>query len=60
MQQSLRWNTADIETGPTMRGTLLNDSYLHAQLGRTDGADIAARPGADYDKIIRHGLRFPR
>ena len=51
MQQGLRRNAADIEAGAAMGGALFDDRDFEAELGRADGADIAAGAGADDGEI---------
>ena len=52
MQQRLRRHASDIEAGTAERGVLLDHRDLHAELRRTHRADIAARTGADDNKIV--------
>ena len=64
LQQSLGGNAADIGAGTAGCGAsgrifpLVNTSYVKAQLGRTNGRDIAAGTCADDDdiKVLRHDL----
>ena len=51
MEQGLGRNTTDIQAGATMGSALFDDGHFHAELGRADGADIAAGAGADYSEI---------
>ena len=55
VQQRLRRDAADVEAGAAEGGALLDHRDLHAELRRADGADIAARAGADDDEIVSHG-----
>ena len=52
VQQRLRRDAADIEAGAAEGRALFNDGGLQAQLGRADGADIAAGTGADDDEVV--------
>src|SRR5664280_2731971 len=54
MQQRLRRNTADIQAGAAEGRALLDHSGFQAKLRRADGADIAARAGADDDEVVSH------
>ena len=54
VQERLGRDAADIEAGPAERLHLLDDRDLHAQLRRTNGAHIAARPRADHYQVICH------
>ena len=36
---------------------LLDHGGLHAELGGADRGDVAARPGADHDAVVRSGIR---
>ncbi len=54
MQQRLRRDAADIETGAAEGRALFNDSHLHAELRRANGADITAGAGADDNEIVGH------
>ena len=58
VQQRLGGNAADVEAGAAMAGALLDHCHLEAQLGRADGADIAAGAGADDGdvELVRHGV----
>ena len=65
MQKCLGRDAADVETGAAERPAHLHAGGLKAQLGGTDGGDIAARTGADDDEIetlirIRHVKRPAR
>src|SRR4051812_34715047 len=53
MQQCFRRDASDIETGAAKGRHLLDHRGLEPELGGTDGADIAARAGADHDEIVR-------
>src|SRR5215208_197860 len=52
MQQGLRRDTADIETGAAVGCALFHHRGFQAQLRRPNGAHIAARAGADDDEIV--------
>ncbi len=54
VQQRLRRNAADIEAGASVGRALLDHGDLHAELACADGADIAAGPRADDDKVVSH------
>src|SRR5262249_29379602 len=54
VQQRLRRDAADIETGAAMSSALLHHGDLHAELSRTNGGDIAARTCADDDEVVSH------
>ena len=54
VQQGLRRDAADIETGAAQAAALLDAGDLHAELRRLDGTDIAARPAADHHEIVAH------
>jgi hypothetical protein len=51
MEQGLGRNAADVQASAAVGGALFNDGHLHAKLGGANGADIAARAGADYGEI---------
>ena len=57
LQQRLGRDAADVEAGAAERRPLLHAAHLHAELGGADGADIAARAGADHDEVetLGHG-----
>src|SRR5262249_59999272 len=60
MQQCLRRNAADVETGPPKGLVFLDDRNLHAELRCADGTDISPRPGTDDDEVISHdALHLP-
>src|SRR5690606_32568540 len=56
-QQRLGGNTAPIRTDAG-HVLALDDGGLHAELGSTDGGDVAAGSGADDDEIVcvSHGV----
>jgi len=54
MQQRLGWDAANVETGAAVRGAFLHHGHLEAELGRTNGAHIATRAGADHDQVVGH------
>src|SRR5262249_33952629 len=56
VQQRLRRDAADVETGAAMGGALLDHADLHAELCRADRADIAAGAGSDDDEIVSHEI----
>ena len=58
VQQGLGGDAADVEASAAMGLALLDDGHLHAELGRADGADIAAGAGSNDDEIVGHGDRF--
>ena len=51
LQQRLGRDAADIEAGAAEGGALLDHRHLHAELGGADRRHIAARTGADHDKV---------
>ena len=51
MGVSLGGYAADVEAGSAERGVLLDADGLHAELGRLDGAHVAARTGADHHEV---------
>ncbi len=55
MQQGLGRDAADVEAGAAQRLALFHAGHLHAELRGTDGADIAARTGADHDDVEGFG-----
>ena len=60
MDQRLGRDAADIEAGAA-RLLGLDDHGVDAELAGADGADIAARPGADHQKLagdLFHGISF--
>ena len=54
VQQRLGGDAADVEAGAAVGGALLDHGHLQAELGGTDGADVAAGSGADDDQIVGH------
>ena len=52
VEQRLRRDAADVEAGAAEGGALLDDGDLQPELRGADGADIAARAGADDDEIV--------
>ena len=52
MEQRLRRDAADVQAGAAGGRALLDDGDLQPELRRADGADIAARAGADDDEIV--------
>ena len=52
VQQRLRRDAADVETGSAEGGALLYDGDVEPELGGLDGTDVAARPGADDGEIV--------
>ena len=56
VEQRLGGDAADVEAGAAEGLALLDDGSLQAELRRPDGADIAARAGADDDEIVGHGF----
>ena len=54
VQQRLGRDAADVEAGAAEGGALLDHGHLQAQLGRADGAHIAAGAGADHDQVVGH------
>ena len=55
-QKRLARDASHIEADPSGAGVSFDAGRLHAQLGRADGGNISARPGADHDQIefVRH------
>jgi hypothetical protein len=54
VQQRFRGNATDIETGAAEGLVLLHHRDLHTELRRANGADIAARAGADDNEVVGH------
>ncbi len=49
VQQSLGWNTADIQTNAAQRGIALDQHHLLAQIGSAESGGVAAGAGAEDD-----------
>ena len=56
VQQRLRGNAADIQTGAAVGRALFDHGDFHAELRRADRADIAAGTGADDNEIVGHAF----
>ena len=52
VEERLGRNAADVEAGSAERLHLLDHGDLHAELGRANGADVAAGAGADDNEIV--------
>ena len=51
VQQRLRRNAADIQADTAERRPALDQRYLHAEIGGTEGCGIAARAGTEHDDV---------
>jgi hypothetical protein len=51
LKERLTWDTTNTQTRTSKRLLLLNTGYFKPELSRANGRDIAARAGADHDKV---------
>ena len=60
VQQRLGGDAADVEAGAAEASARFSThGDLHAELGRADGADVAAGAGADDDEIVGSAMAVP-
>src|SRR5690606_34570209 len=53
VQERLRGDAADVETGPAQGASAFDAGRAHAELRGADGGDIAAGSGADHHEVVR-------